>query len=188
MEAAREVFGELGFDAAKISDIAKRAKISYGTFYHYFDSKDEVLQELLTVVAGEMFLASRVPAGVSEDPVAKIDAANRQYVAALSRNAQLMAIIEEKAFRDPAMRDLKLRIREQYLQRSEAGLRRLQEEGRADPDVDARMAAVALGGMVEHLAHLWFIHGVPFDEDLALTTLTALWANAIGLRRSSSPE
>ncbi|MGV0834385.1 TetR/AcrR family transcriptional regulator [Mycolicibacterium thermoresistibile] len=183
MAAAREVFEDLGYNAARISDIARRAQMSYGSFYHYFDSKEAVLREVLTVVAGEMFLTSQAPRDAADDPVARIEAANRRYLAALGRNAGLMAVIEEMAFRDPAMRELKLSIREPYLRRNEAGIRRLQERGLADADLDPRMAAVALGGMVEHLSHLLYIHRVDLDEELAVKTLTQVWARGIGVER-----
>ncbi len=43
LEGALKVFGEKGFEAATISEIAKAAKISDATFYDYFKSKEEVL-------------------------------------------------------------------------------------------------------------------------------------------------
>lgn len=179
--AAREVFEELGYNTARISDITKKSKTSYGGFYHYFTSKDEILLEVLTVVAGEMFMASRAADDAVDDPLARIESANRQYLTALARNAKLMAIIEEGAFRDPAMRDLKMRLRAPYLQRVEAGIRDLQHQGLASRHLDPAMTALALGGMVEQLGHLWFMHGVDHDHELAISTLTTLWAQAIGL-------
>ena len=41
--AAKQVFEEVGFLAARISDISARAGLSHGSFYHYFDSKDDLL-------------------------------------------------------------------------------------------------------------------------------------------------
>ncbi|MGV0739739.1 TetR/AcrR family transcriptional regulator [Mycobacterium syngnathidarum] len=180
--AARAVFEDMGYTSARIADIVKTARVSYGSFYHYFESKESVLLEVLTVVAGEMFLASRVPEDAPDDAVGRIEAGNRRYFAVISRNARLMSVIEEMAFRDATMLRLKLTIREPFVQRNEAGIRRLQERGAADPTVDARMAAIALGGMVEHLAQLRFIHGVDVDDEQAIATLTDVWARGIGLR------
>jgi AcrR family transcriptional regulator len=179
--AARDAFEELGFRDARISDIAARAGTSYGVFYHYFDSKESILHELFTVVTGEMYNASQARNGSTGGPVDRIRAANRQYLAVAGRNAQLIATIEELAFRDPTFRELKLRIREPFVRRNEQGIRRLQERGLADPRLDPAMAATMLGGMIEHFTMLWFFHGVSYDEDLAVETLTRLWAQAIGL-------
>lgn len=181
VSAAREVFEEVGFRDARISDIAARSGTSYGVFYHYFESKEAVLEDLFTTITGEMFVASRVPAGVQDDPWSKIEAGNRQYLTAAARNARLIAVIEEMAVRDQRFRDLKLQIRDPFLRRNEAGIRRLQEAGLADPDLDAGLAASMLGGMVEHFSLMWFVHGVPYDEHAAVATLTRLWARAIGL-------
>jgi AcrR family transcriptional regulator len=47
MEAALEVFAEKGFETASISLIAKRAKISKGLIYNYFESKEELIKEIM---------------------------------------------------------------------------------------------------------------------------------------------
>src|SRR3954452_18056272 len=77
--AARDAFEELGFRDARISDIAERAGTSYGVFYHYFETKEEILDELFTAVTGEMYVASQISSDEHASPVEKIRAANRQY-------------------------------------------------------------------------------------------------------------
>src|SRR5271155_5456762 len=52
--AAKEVFEEDGFLDARISDIAEKAGLSHGSFYHYFESKEEVFREV--AAAGEQRL------------------------------------------------------------------------------------------------------------------------------------
>jgi AcrR family transcriptional regulator len=186
IHAAREMFEERGFRDTRISDVADRAGTSYGVFYHYFASKESILGELFTAVTGEMFTASRPSPDAPSDPWHRIAEANRRYLATAQRNARLIAVIEEMSIRDPWFRELKLYIREPFLERNEAGIRRLQERGLADGGVDAGLAASMLGGMVENFSLLWFVHGVPYDEEAAVATLTRLWAHAIGLRDGSS--
>src|SRR5262249_21385709 len=55
--AAREVFEADGFRDAKIADIAAGARISYGSFYTYFESKEQIFREVVNEVAGEIFVA-----------------------------------------------------------------------------------------------------------------------------------
>lgn len=43
LQAAVEVFAERGFHRTRVSDIAKRAGVAYGLIYHYFESKEAVL-------------------------------------------------------------------------------------------------------------------------------------------------
>ena len=42
MDAAREVFGELGYETATVRDSIRRTGLAAGTFYNYYRSKDEV--------------------------------------------------------------------------------------------------------------------------------------------------
>ena len=46
LDAAIRVFARQGFHATRVSDIADEAGVAYGLVYHYFNSKDEVLNEL----------------------------------------------------------------------------------------------------------------------------------------------
>jgi len=46
LDAAVRVFAEKGFTQCRVSDIAEEAGVAYGLVYHYFGSKDEVLDTL----------------------------------------------------------------------------------------------------------------------------------------------
>ena len=46
LDAAREVFGELGYEQATVRDIIRRTGLAAGTFYNYFRSKEEVFAAL----------------------------------------------------------------------------------------------------------------------------------------------
>jgi AcrR family transcriptional regulator len=46
LDAAREVFGEMGFEAATVRDIIRRTGLSVGAFYNYYRSKEEVFDAL----------------------------------------------------------------------------------------------------------------------------------------------
>lgn len=48
LDAAVRVFARQGFHATRVADIADEAGVAYGLVYHYFRSKDEVLNELFS--------------------------------------------------------------------------------------------------------------------------------------------
>ena len=50
VSAAKEIFERDGFLDARISDIAEKAGLSHGSFYHYFESKEEVFREVVAEV------------------------------------------------------------------------------------------------------------------------------------------
>lgn len=47
LRAAEECFAESGFHGARMAQIAKRAGISPGLIYHYFDSKEQIIAEII---------------------------------------------------------------------------------------------------------------------------------------------
>jgi AcrR family transcriptional regulator len=57
LDAALEVFGEQGFARAKLEDVARRAGVSKGTLYLYFDSKEALFRELVRVRVAAVVLA-----------------------------------------------------------------------------------------------------------------------------------
>lgn len=48
LDAAIGVFARQGFHSTRVADIAREAGVAYGLVYHYFDSKEEMLNELFT--------------------------------------------------------------------------------------------------------------------------------------------
>ena len=181
VRSAREVFEKHGFFDARITDISDGAGMAHGSFYTYFESKEAIFREVLNALEGEIFRASQVKGVVSDDPVERIDAANRLYLQAYARNARMMAILEQVGTFDDYFRQLTRDMREVFVDRNTRGIERLQREGLADPHLDARATAHVLGGMTEHFAYLWLGLGQSFDEEVAMATLTRVWAQAIGL-------
>ena len=49
------------------------------------------------------------------------------------------------------------------------------------PWIDPYYAASALGSMVDRSAYVWLVLGEPYDEDVAVDQLTALYCGALGL-------
>lgn len=47
LQAAREVFADLGYGATTVRDIIRRTGLASGTFYNYFRSKEEVFEALM---------------------------------------------------------------------------------------------------------------------------------------------
>src|SRR3954466_2153258 len=46
LDAAIRVFARQGFHHCRVSDVADEAGVAYGLVYHYFDSKEEILDTL----------------------------------------------------------------------------------------------------------------------------------------------
>ena len=53
LEAARDAFGELGFEATGVRDIVRRTDLASGTFYNYFDDKESIFRAVVDATGAE---------------------------------------------------------------------------------------------------------------------------------------
>ncbi len=186
LAAARRVFERKGFLDARVADIVQEANVAQGTFYSYFDSKDAVFREVAQEATRSMLEALHTEVHY-EDPIVRTHAAMRRFVEAYRPHAKIIALIEQVGTFTPAMRELRLTLREAFVQRTVQGLKRLQAEGHADPDADVELLAELLGAMVDHTCYIWFSLGKEFDEDRLLDGLTRIWTRAVGVRPAAKP-
>jgi AcrR family transcriptional regulator len=179
VNAAREVFVTQGYVEATATTITTAAGVSYGSFYVYFESKEELFLEVATELMDEVYLASRAPRD-QVDAAQRLAYENRRYFELYRENASLFHLIEEAISTDSGFRAHWLVMHRKYIQRIAKGLRRLQRDGRMDPDLDARYTAESLGAMAERLAYLSTVDPT-FDIEKALKTLSSLWGLTLGL-------
>ncbi|WP_193072303.1 MULTISPECIES: TetR/AcrR family transcriptional regulator [unclassified Brevibacterium] len=187
--AARTVFERDGFIDSRLTDITKEAQCSTGTFYTYFDSKEEALAAVLHEAQEDM-LHPGPPQGHHKDRsvVESLEAGNRAYVEAYKRNAKLMLLLEQVAAVDPKFRRLRLDRGRAFAQRNCRWIKKLQDEGFADPSLDPVMSASALSLMVGRMAYFKYALEEPDwgTDDLLVETATKLWVNALGIPADGS--
>ena len=187
LDAAKEVFGEAGFVAARVSDIAERAGLSHGAFYHYFDSKEQVFREIAESLddrlAEPMESAILAPES-SEDPRERLFGALHSHLIRYRDEAPIMKVIEQMARYDEEVAAIRTARSTRHRKQIGESIRRMQERGLADRSVDAEISAAALASMVERFAEMWLAQGeLEADVDEAADTLTTLFVNALKLQR-----
>jgi AcrR family transcriptional regulator len=185
LAAAKEIFEENGFLDARISDIAERAGLSHGSFYHYFDSKEEVFREVAAAVEDQLSapLGSVILDPASEaTPAERIRAAIRLHLQSYRQEARIMGVIEQVSRYDEQMRAARFERHRQSRHQVEESIRRLQRHGLADATLDPVIAAAALGSMTTRFPELWLVEGsvrCSFDE--GVEQLTRVFINGLGL-------
>ena len=185
VEAAKEVFEEHGLLDARIADIAERAGVSYGAFYHYFDSKETLFRE----VAVDVDMRMRAPMDEvifdrtsSLSPQERLHEAIKRHFEAYRDEARLLGVIEQVARLDDEMRAFRENWQREDNKKVADSIRMLQARGLADPALDPGAAAAALGAMTYRFAELWLAQGaVECDFETAVDTVTRLFTNALGL-------
>ncbi len=184
VKAAKEIFERDGLFDARITDIAKRAKVSYGAFYHYFETKEQLFRE---VASSQERCLSAPPDGSDpprsgDSPVYRIREANRRYLQRYRAETRLMRVIEQASRYDSHVNAERMASQRSFAERSERAIKRWQSEERADPRVDPAIAADALGAMIARFAELWLTQGYrEYDFDEVVEQLSLLWANALRL-------
>lgn len=184
--AARTVFARDGFLDARISDIATEAGVAHGTFYTYFDSKEAVFREVMVRLFDELREDPAVSPYHSDEPLERIEHANRRFIDVYRRNARLIATVEQVVTFSDDIRALRRELRNPWVQRNIRSIQRWQAAGIADPELDPEYAAAALQAMVDRFAYVWVVVGYDFDEDRAVRTLTRMWALALGMQAPPS--
>jgi AcrR family transcriptional regulator len=185
LDAARLVFEREGFHDARVAAICEIANLSYGSFYTYFVSKEEVFKELADAVEVELLEVSYKPLE-SNDPIERIRLANRHYLEVFRKHARIMDVIQQVSRFDPLVQATRTARQHAFAHVIERRIRELQEAGRVDSRIDPWVAANALGGMVASAAEQMFIVHVRSDFEVVVEQLTLLWANALGLQASTS--
>jgi TetR/AcrR family fatty acid metabolism transcriptional regulator len=162
LDAAVRVFARQGFHACRVSDIADEAGVAYGLVYHYFASKDEVLDTLFLERWQVMLELIRE---VDSEPLPvreKLGAIAAFIVDSYQHDPDLMKVIIVEVTRAAnSFGQTHLgEIREAY--ELIAGIvTKAQQEGVFRPDIEARFAAMSFYGAIEQLLTGWIFELLP---------------------------
>jgi TetR/AcrR family fatty acid metabolism transcriptional regulator len=179
LDAAVRVFARQGFHATRVSDIADEAGVAYGLVYHYFRSKDEVLNELF-VERWSLLLAA-------------IEEADRAGGSHRARLAAVAGFIVESYRHDPELMKVIIvevtraansfgRTHLPEIRRAYESIAKIVADGQAAGefrrDVTPLFASMAFYGAIEQLLSGWIFDVIPasdtsFDDakDLLVTTI-----------------
>jgi TetR/AcrR family transcriptional regulator, fatty acid metabolism regulator protein len=156
LDAAVRVFARQGFHACRVSDIADEAGVAYGLVYHYFASKDEVLDTLFLERWNVMLELIRE---VDAEPIPvreKLGAIASFIIDSYRHDPDLMKVIIVEVTRAAnSFGQTHLdEIRTAYELIGEI-VEKAQAEGSFKPEIEARFAAMAFYGVIEQLLTGW---------------------------------
>jgi TetR/AcrR family fatty acid metabolism transcriptional regulator len=166
LDAAVRVFARQGFHACRVSDIADEAGVAYGLVYHYFASKDEVLDTLFLERWNVMLDLIRE---VDSEPLPvreKLGAIAAFIIDSYRHDPDLMKVIIVEVTRAAnSFGQTHLgEIRTAYELISDI-VTKAQEEGSIRPEIEARFAAMVFYGAIEQLLTGWIFGLLPQGEE-----------------------
>ena len=155
--AATTVFARLGFQQARMDDIAGEAGLSKGTLYLYFDSKDAIIEGLMRELFEAELAQLRALVGTPGSVAERLRTRTRRVARDLTHMTALLPIAWE--FYALAARQERVRVFcREYFRAYREPLIRLVEEGIQRGElrrVDPEAAALAIAALYEGLMMLW---------------------------------
>lgn len=180
LDAAVQVFAREGFHGCRVSDIADEAGVAYGLVYHYFSSKDEILDTLFLERWNLLLEAIAATDAGGLPPREKLYEIASFIVESYRHDPELMKVIiveVTRAANSFGGRHL-VKIREAY--DLIAGIvAQAQEAGELRDDITPAFAAMAFYGAIEQVLTGWIfdvLPGAPQDYDEAKSfVVSTIW-------------
>jgi len=165
LDAAVRVFARTGFHTCRVSDIADEAGVAYGLVYHYFDSKDQILDTLFLERWDILLRAIQEVDEESIPPREKLYAIGSFIVESYRHDPDLMKVIIVEVTRaaNTFGRTHLAHIRDAYIKIA-AIVEKAQKEGVFRTDITPDFAALAFYGAVEQVLTGWIFSLLPVGD------------------------
>jgi TetR/AcrR family fatty acid metabolism transcriptional regulator len=164
LDAAVRVFARKGFHASRVGDIAEEAGVAHGLLYHYFRSKEEVLETIFREVwerlatETDRIEASDVPLREQLRRFARI------YLGSWLVTPELIAVLVREIARSPAGGS-RIDEVEGVLVSLQRMIEAARSRGEVRPDCNSLLAAWAVYGALEEILTGWVLGQLPAEEE-----------------------
>lgn len=167
--AAEKVVGEYGYRDATIAMIAFKAGVAVGTFYNYFESRQDLFDQLLPVMGREMLEFIRQRAESTANAIEKDEGRLRAFFEFLSFRPEFYRILYEAEVFAPAAFD-------EHMETVRKGYERVLIRARGNGDLaaytDEEIEAVSM--MLLGVRHYLCLHSVRRSGQIAAPPESAI--------------
>jgi TetR/AcrR family transcriptional regulator, fatty acid metabolism regulator protein len=164
VEAAVKVFARKGYHTARVGDIAEEAGVAHGLLYHYFDSKEALLEAVFRETWTQIVDAVREIEESGAPAVEQLRRVAAIYLRAWARDPDLVRVLVREVARSEQVQRRVDEIAEVF-----RGITRIVEHGQAEgefrTDVDARLASWIFYGGLEEILTGWVLGQLPDGEE-----------------------
>lgn len=168
LDAAQERFARDGFGSTGIRAIASDVGISEATIYHYFRSKEDLMDAIITRVSAGQMRGYAFPAETSLEEVLRIVGSGFLNAMALPGKRELIHLMLTESAHDPHRAERYLsEIHDQGIKALEAAIEPLMPE--TSPASAKTIAKVFSGALVDHVVHsesIASVAGRPLEGDV----------------------
>ncbi len=183
LDAAEALFGRRGFHDSSIVEITRGAGVGHGTFYLYFQSKEEIFRELVRQLSHELRSSLRLATQGLTHRVEVEAAGARAFLAFAAAHHDLYRIVFESQFSDPAL----FRWYYEHLAEGYArGLSQAMDSGEVER-MDPETLAYCLMGASHFLGMRWVVWDGKEPPEEAMATLEAVVRRALSPNGKATP-
>jgi TetR/AcrR family transcriptional regulator, fatty acid metabolism regulator protein len=165
LDAGVRVFARQGFHSCRVSDIADEAGVAYGLVYHYFKSKDQVMNELFTERWSLLLAAIDEVDAESVSGRERLDAVARFIIDSYRHDPELMKVIIVEVTRAANSFG---RTHLPEINRAYESIAKIvadaQASGEFRSDIDPMVASMWFYGAIEQLLSGWVFDLIPSGE------------------------
>ena len=164
LDAAVRVFAHKGYHTCRVGDIANEAGVAYGLVYHYFSSKEEVLEHVFRENWQLLVDALRQVEESGQPPREQVRRVAAIVLRTWRDRPDLVRVLVREVARSPQLQQEIDEVAHVF-----ASLERIvahgQEEGAFRRDLDTRLAAYVLYGALEEILTGWVLGQLPDGEE-----------------------
>jgi TetR/AcrR family fatty acid metabolism transcriptional regulator len=167
LHAAVRAFARKGYHACRVSDIATEAGVAYGLVYHYFGSKEALLDAIFKETWGAMLETINSVERLDEPARERVRKVTEIVLRTWKRDSDLVRVLVREV-----TRSTQLQRETEEIELAFDALQRIveqgQQEGEFREDLDARLTATIWYGALEEILTGWTLGQLPDDaEDVA---------------------
>lgn len=190
--AARRVIVRKGYLRATIGDITAEAGRSPASFYNYYDSKEDLLEELADEFRVDTLKRQQMTIEPGTPLYTVMLASAAAYWESYKTHLAELVGVFQVAMVDDRFAQRWRDIRVDGIETIKSGIERAQAAGYC-PGIDPWLTAGALGSMFEHFCYVSLAQGGAFshrtvDEATAVETIASVWFHAVYWTAASTPN
>jgi TetR/AcrR family fatty acid metabolism transcriptional regulator len=165
LDAAVRAFARKGYHACRVGEIAEEAGVAYGLVYHYFGSKEDVLQTIFRET-WTLMLARIEEMEEEGDPASEqVRKVTALLLRTWKRDPDLVRVLVREVTRSPEQLQQQIEEIGHAYEALERIIRRGQESGEFRSELDPQLAATVFYGALEEVLTGWVMGQLPDGED-----------------------
>ncbi len=179
--SATKVFAKKGFFNARISDIAKEAKVADGTIYLYFNNKFDILISVLEEEIGKIIEQIEKAIEQETDPEKMLNIFIEKHLSAMKQNKNLAEVIHiELRQSDRLVKEYRNTSFKQYIDVISEIITKGQELGIYRTDILPDIAKRAFFGALDEVSRIWTTPGnVQYSVEQTSEQIIALFLSGM---------